>query len=273
MMLLHSLPIFDGHNGTVYLDSAASNHKCHADGGLHEFLILGKHAVPWTAEAEAAEASRCARFSLGDIEHVVHETGISWEWLVEVSMRRIWKYQPWLRTMLLGVLQELQAAEKPIIAIHVKAHGSTPVQKHLALPPQEYINLFARTFPHVKKGTCIVAGGSEAQNEEAQALAAQTIGCKPLNRSALHMQEGDPQKVPHASWKAHCLMTRNLLFDLELLAHADYFVGTSKSGLTPIIEAMRHVLYGKDRRTFITHGGDWYERIREYFREHHVMPD
>ncbi len=42
--LLHSLPIFDGQNGTVYLDSAASNHKCHADGGLHEFLILGKHA-------------------------------------------------------------------------------------------------------------------------------------------------------------------------------------------------------------------------------------
>lgn len=33
-----------------------------------------------------------------------------------------------------------------------------------------------------------MAGGSEAQNEEAQALAAQTIGCKPLNRSALHMQ-------------------------------------------------------------------------------------
>ena len=31
-------------------------------------------------------------------------------------------------------------------------------------------------------------------------------------------------------------MTRNLLFDLELLAHADYFVGTTKSGLSPIIE-------------------------------------
>ncbi len=33
-----------------------------------------------------------------------------------------------------------------------------------------------------------MAGGSEAQNEEAQALAAQTIGCKPFNRTALHMQ-------------------------------------------------------------------------------------
>lgn len=42
--------------------------------------------------------------------------------------------------------------------------------------------------------------------------------------------------MPHASWKAHCLLTRNLLFDLELLAHADYFVGTTKSGLSPIVE-------------------------------------
>ena len=50
------------------------------------------------------------------------------------------------------------------------------------------------------------------------------------------LQEGDPEKVPHASWKAHCMLTRNLLLDLELLAHADYFVGTTKSGLSPIIE-------------------------------------
>ncbi len=50
------------------------------------------------------------------------------------------------------------------------------------------------------------------------------------------LQEGDPENVPHASWKAHCMLTRNLLFDLELLAHADYFIGTSKSGLSPIIE-------------------------------------
>ena len=57
------------------------------------------------------------------------------------------------------------------------------------------------------------------------------------------LQEGDPQKVSHASWKAHCLMTRNLLFDLELLAHADYFVGTSKSGLTPIIEVLQQLSF------------------------------
>lgn len=42
--------------------------------------------------------------------------------------------------------------------------------------------------------------------------------------------------MQHGSNEAHCVLMRNLLFDLELLSHADYFVGTTKSGLSPIIE-------------------------------------
>ena len=41
---------------------------------------------------------------------------------------------------------------------------------------------------NLQNGTCIVAGGSEAQNEETQAIAAQLIGCKYFNRTAMHMQ-------------------------------------------------------------------------------------
>ena len=39
-----------------------------------------------------------------------------------------------------------------------------------------------------------------------------------------------------SSLYTQCLATRNLLTDLELLAQADYFVGTQKSGLSAIIE-------------------------------------
>lgn len=42
----------------------------------------------------------------------------------------------------------------------------------------------------LQNGTCIVAGGSEAQNQETQELAARVIGCKPFNRTALHVQAG-----------------------------------------------------------------------------------
>ena len=66
------------------------------------------------------------------------------------SWLQIWKYQPWMKTLLLSLMRTLEASPKPIIAIHVKAHGNTPVQKHLAIQPQDYIEMFASTFPHVR---------------------------------------------------------------------------------------------------------------------------
>ena len=46
-------------------------------------------------------------------------------------------------------------------------------------------------------------------------------------------------------------MTRNLLFDLELLAHADDFVGTTKSGLSPIIEVRNLLCSPSDISTIL----------------------
>lgn len=37
-------------------------------------------------------------------------------------------------------------------------------------------------------------------------------------------------------------------------------------------QTLRHALYGKQRRTFLLHGGDWYERIREFFRNNRQQP-
>ena len=42
--LLHALPIFEGTNGTLYFDTSLSTHKCHPDGGWHDFFELGHHA-------------------------------------------------------------------------------------------------------------------------------------------------------------------------------------------------------------------------------------
>ena len=32
------------------------------------------------------------------------------------------------------------------------------------------------------------------------------------------------------------------------------------------LQTLRTALHGKDHRTFVAHGGDWYDRIRAYFR-------
>ncbi len=37
-------------------------------------------------------------------------------------------------------------------------------------------------------------------------------------------------------------------------------------------QTLRHALYGKPRRSFLLHGGDWYERIREFFRNNRRQP-
>ena len=55
-----------------------------------------------------------------------------------------------MKTLLLSLMRNLEASPKPIIAFHVKAHGHTPVQKHLAIQPHEYIEMFANTFPNVR---------------------------------------------------------------------------------------------------------------------------
>ena len=40
----------------------------------------------------------------------------------------------------------------------------------------------------------------------------------------------------------------------------------TSQGLHGCMQTLRYSLYGKLRRTFLAHGGDWYERIREFFR-------
>jgi hypothetical protein len=42
--LMHALPIFEGTNGTLFLDFTASTHKCHSGGGWQDFFDLGSHA-------------------------------------------------------------------------------------------------------------------------------------------------------------------------------------------------------------------------------------
>ena len=42
--LLRALPLFDGTNGTLYLDTALSTHKCYPNGGWQDYFELGTHA-------------------------------------------------------------------------------------------------------------------------------------------------------------------------------------------------------------------------------------
>ena len=46
--------------------------------------------MPWSAQKEAAGGEVCAKYFLGTIDDVVHETGLGWTELMEISIKRVW---------------------------------------------------------------------------------------------------------------------------------------------------------------------------------------
>lgn len=56
--------------------------------------------------------------------------------------------------------------------------------------------------------------------------------------------------------------------DIELLARADYFVGSWNSGMAVLVDALRYGLHGKDRCTSLDASSarlDFCSRIRDFF--------
>ena len=62
--------------------------------------------------------------------------------------------------------------------------------------------------------------------------------------------------------------TLQFVLDIELLTHADYFVGTTNSGLPHVVDVLRFAVYNKDRATFVDASfrhQDWYSRMRRFW--------
>lgn len=62
--------------------------------------------------------------------------------------------------------------------------------------------------------------------------------------------------------------TLQFILDIELLTHADYFVGTTNSGLPHVVDVLRFAVYNKDRATFVDASfrhQDWFSRMRRFW--------
>lgn len=75
----------------------------------------------------------------------------------------------------------------------------------------------------------------------------------------------------HGRCQAHspkAVLLAQLLMDIELLANADYFVGSWNSGMAVLVDALRYGRYGKDRCTALDASSmrlDFCSRIRDFF--------
>ena len=65
--------------------------------------------------------------------------------------------------------------------------------------------------------------------------------------------------------------TLQFILDIELLTHADYFVGTTNSGLPHVVDVLRYAVYNKDHATFVDASSlhqDWYSKMRRFWAAH-----
>ena len=85
------------------------------------------------------------------------------------------------------------------------------------------------------------------------------------HRSAVS-ETGCSVAAPHnGSWAAGTLQ---FILDIEMLTHADYFVGTTNSGLPHVVDVLRFAVYNKDRATFVDASfqhQDWHSRMRRFW--------
>ena len=89
----------------------------------------------------------------------------------------------------------------------------------------------------LQNGTCMMMGGDAAWVELAGRLTAEQIGCTahPL-APALARLASPPGADPNPGEGDVCIATRDLVLQMEAMARADYFVGTTTSAIPSVIK-------------------------------------
>ena len=81
-----------------------------------------------------------------------------------------------------------------------------------------------------------------------------------------HLQDHFNQQ----SFEDRCSRTVQVLIDMELLAHTDYFVGSYNSRWPRVVQYLRYILYGKERDTSVdasAYGLDMFTSIKRIFQQ------
>ncbi len=123
-------------------------------------------------------------------------------------------------------------------------------------------------------GTCVLVGDDHKQLQEAERLAISQIGCQSYfvrteGTGTTEPSGHDQNAFNNLPQKVRCRATLQLLVDIEVLAHTDFFVGSWTSGLPGLIDMLRWNLYNKDRSTFVdvaSHHEDLFRPVRAFCR-------
>ncbi|CAL8469658.1 g9199 [Coccomyxa elongata] len=270
---MHAVPIFDGNNGTFFLDNTQFAYKCEEGGGWHDFFAYQDHLVPWSAAKERAGGEECVRHNFRGVDDVLHvNLKAGWEPYNAAGVSQAWVFQPWVQSVIDGQLKALAAAEKPTMGFHIRWGDKIEEDilfKRPTTHPKDYIESFTKNFPDIKGGTCVLVGDDVKKVTEAADFAKKLIGCKIMQNKPYYRTAGHVQvEFNNQTLDKRCMSTVQLLLDIETLAHADYMTGTLNSGIPYLIEVLRYTLYNKERSSFVDASflhNDWWQKVRDLF--------
>ncbi|BDA49890.1 hypothetical protein COCOBI_15-0180 [Coccomyxa sp. Obi] len=185
-------------------------------------------------------------------------------------VRKSWKLKASIQKEVDTALAVLDSYEKPTIAFHVRGGDKSTEDQVLGrktTKPEDLINTFLDNYVGVRGGTCLLIGDDQAVIAEAENLARTHIGCRVVRPSKYYRSKGHHQETFNSlALDERCRETKQLIKDLEMMAHADYFVGSSTSGIPNIIATLRMTVYMKSQVTFADVSyDDMGTRIRRYF--------
>eukprot|EP00884_Botryococcus_braunii_P010355 jgi/Botrbrau1/19320/Bobra.0073s0052.1 len=263
-------PIFDATNGSFYLDNRKNPYSCsETDGwqnGWHDFFTA-PGIINWKDEEDSALGPVCRRLADGkEVAALVESVGVTHAELQTESALKLWNLQPWIQSRVDAAISQMMHLPRPTIGFHVRGGDKFDEDK---------IEKRKQTMPADYGGTCVLLGDNTKLVNELKELAIKELDCKPYIPHSYHKKEGHFQPdFISMPLNARCDATVQVLTDIELLAHTDYFVGSYNSGMVGLIEILRFALYGKSRFSFADaseHHRDWSAGIRNYIQSHPDM--
>ena len=154
------------------------------------------------------------------------------------AIRTMWVLAPDVRAKAAEELETLlELYPRPLVVLQVRG-GDKVGHEVDPYTLDAGIAALARNASN-RNGTCIVLGDDSALGEQAANLSRAHLGCDVVNRIPprhRHVQREFYSETP----RMRCLRTRQLLVDIELMAHADAFAGLVASNVVRIATLIRH---------------------------------
>ncbi|CAL5229793.1 g13185 [Coccomyxa viridis] len=277
LWLLHGYSLYTPANGTFYLDATQWPFKCTDTGGWGDFFATSDELVlDWTPGVEQPDGRECARVKADNVIDLLHTLDVSTAELDGMAVTKLWKLQPWLQQQVNATLRELRGLRGPTVAFHVRGGDLladlTVHERPMATPASMVERAIEAFGSKAQGGTCILVGDDQEMLAQTAKVARKQLGCSIYRRVPTPRKGGYIQREFTAQpLKDRCQQTVQLMQDIHLMMHADYFVGSFDSQLPRMLETLRFALLRKNRRSFVDASPrreDWYETVRKYWREH-----